>query len=119
MLIDYSGGTGILVDRLLLRLADRQVGAMIVDSSPKFLRVALDRFRDNERVAFRVLRYLKGEKRLELLDEVVDPVLVERGVDAITSTNAIHLYPESAVELVRTDPTYERGQSFECGAIVP
>ena len=92
VLIDYSGGTGILLDRLLLRVGDRQFGAMIVDSSAKFLRVALDRFRNEPRVAFRVLRYLKDEKRLQLLDEVVDPALVERGVDAITSTNAIHLY---------------------------
>jgi len=153
LLIDYSGGTGILLDRLLLRL-DRQVGAMIVDSSAKFLRVALDRFGENECVAFRVLRYLRNEKRLQLLDEVVDPALVERGVAAITSTNAIHLYydledtlrswarvlrpggrvyvnsgnlrnprvrdgewiidetvyavHEAAVELVRTDPRYER-----------
>ena len=40
ILIDYSGGTGILLDRLLLRIFDRQVGVVIVDSSPKFLRVA-------------------------------------------------------------------------------
>ena len=92
VLIDYSGGTGILLDRLLLRVFDRQIGMMIVDSSPKFLRVALDRFRGDERVAFRVLRYLKDEKRLQLLDEVVDKPLLERGVEAIASTNAIHLY---------------------------
>jgi ubiquinone/menaquinone biosynthesis C-methylase UbiE len=87
VLIDYSGGTGILLDRLLLRVFDRQLGVMIVDSSPKFLRVALDRFRTDERVAFRVLRYLKEEKRLQLLEEVADVT-----ADAITSTNAIHLY---------------------------
>ena len=40
VLIDYSGGTGILLDRLRLRIFDRQVGMVIVDSSPKFLRVA-------------------------------------------------------------------------------
>ena len=40
VLIDYSGGTGILLDRLQLRIFDRQVGVVIVDSSPKFLRVA-------------------------------------------------------------------------------
>jgi ubiquinone/menaquinone biosynthesis C-methylase UbiE len=92
VLIDYSGGTGILLDRLLLRVFDRQIGMMIVDSSPKFLRVALDRFQVEERVAFRVLRFLREKKRLQLLDEVVDPVLLDRGVDAIVSTNAIHLY---------------------------
>ena len=89
LLIDYSGGTGILLNRLLLRIFDRQVGMMIVDSSPKFLRVALERFRDDERVAFRRLRYLKDEGRLQLLEEVLEPGL---RADALTSTNAIHLY---------------------------
>ena len=59
VLIDYSGGTGILLDRLRLQIGDRRIGMVIVDSSPKFLRIALDRFRSDERVAFRRLRYLK------------------------------------------------------------
>ena len=33
--------------------------------SPKFLRLALESFGDDQRVAFRLLRYLKHEKRLE------------------------------------------------------
>src|SRR5262249_49605720 len=89
VLVDYSGGTGILLDRLFLRIFDRQIGAVIVDSSPKFLRVALERFGDDERVAFRRLRFLKGQKRLEFLQEVLPDDF--RG-DVITSTNAIHLY---------------------------
>jgi SAM-dependent methyltransferase len=92
LLVDYSGGTGILLDRLNLRIFDRQIGMLIVDSSPKFLRVALDKFGDEERVAFRLLRWLKEKKRLELLDEVIGPELLARGADAIASTNAIHLY---------------------------
>jgi SAM-dependent methyltransferase len=92
ILVDYSGGTGILLDRLKLRVFDRRVGVVIVDSSPKFLRVALDKFRDDDRVAFRCLRWLKDERRLQRLEEVLDPGLLERGVDAIASTNAIHLY---------------------------
>jgi SAM-dependent methyltransferase len=92
LLVDYSGGTGILLDRLNLRIFDRQVGVLIVDSSPKFLRVALDKFGGEERVAFRLLRWLKEERRLELLDEVVGPELLARKADVITSTNAIHLY---------------------------
>ena len=91
ILIDYSGGTGILLDRLRLRIFDRQVGLLIVDSSPKFLRVALDRFRPDERVAFRRLRYLKEERRLQYVDEVV-PAGFE--ADALVSTNAIHLYDD-------------------------
>jgi SAM-dependent methyltransferase len=104
ILIDYSGGTGILLDRLNLRIFDRQVGTLIVDSSPKFLRVALDKFGAEERVAFRLLRWLKEEKRLELLDEVAGPDLLARRADAIASTNAIHLYrglPETLASWAR------------------
>ena len=96
ILIDYSGGTGILVDRLKLRMFDTQAGAVIVDSSPKFLRVALEKFRDDSRVGLRLLRYLKDEKRLQRLDEVLGPEFVERGVDVIASTNAVHLYTDLA-----------------------
>jgi SAM-dependent methyltransferase len=91
ILIDYSGGTGILLDRLRLRIFDRQVGMLIVDSSPKFLRVAVERFRSDERVAFRRLRYLKDERRLEYVDEVVPEGFA---ADALVSTNAIHLYDD-------------------------
>ena len=94
VLVDYSGGTGILLDRLKLRVFDRQVGMLIADSSGKFLRVALDRFRDDPLVGLRLLRYLKEERRLQHLDEVLGAPLVERGVDVIVSTNAIHLYYE-------------------------
>jgi SAM-dependent methyltransferase len=93
ILIDYSGGTGILLDRLKLRMFDTQAGAVIVDSSPKFLRVALEKFRDDPRVGFRLLRFLKEEKRLQRLEEVLGQELLDRGVDVIASTNAIHLYP--------------------------
>jgi len=104
ILIDYSGGTGILLDRLKLRIFDRQIGMLIVDSSPKFLRVALDKFGDDERVAFRQLRWLKEEKRLELLEEVIGPELAACRADAIASTNAIHLYmdlPETLASWAR------------------
>jgi ubiquinone/menaquinone biosynthesis C-methylase UbiE len=94
VLIDYSGGTGILLDRLRLRIFDRQVGMVIVDSSPKFLRVALDRFRHDERVAFRRLHYLKDEKRLEYVDEVLGAPFERRPADVLVSTNAIHLYDD-------------------------
>jgi ubiquinone/menaquinone biosynthesis C-methylase UbiE len=96
ILIDYSGGTGILLDRLWLRIFDRQVGMLIVDSSPKFLRVALERFRSDERVAFRRLRYLKEEKRLQYLDEVLGEQFLRHGADVLVSTNAIHLYDDLA-----------------------
>jgi ubiquinone/menaquinone biosynthesis C-methylase UbiE len=92
ILVDYSGGTGILVDRLRLRIFDRQVGVLIVDSSPKFLRVALERFRRDDRIAFRRLRYLKDERRLQAVDEALGPGFP--GADALVSTNAIHLYDD-------------------------
>ncbi len=90
--VDYSGGTGILVDRLLQRIGDRPVGAIIADASPKFLRLSLEKLGGDPRVAFRWLRYLKDERRLLRLDEVLDPVFANHGVHALSSTNAIHLY---------------------------
>ena len=98
LLVDYSSGTGILTRRLLPRL-DNSVGILNVDASPKFLRVALESFRDDERVAFRLLHWLKAAKRLESLDEVAGPELLTREADVITSTNAIHLYYDLAETL--------------------
>ena len=57
LLIDYSGGTGILLDRLRLRIFDRRIGVLIVDASAKFLRVALEKYQDDPRVALRLLRF--------------------------------------------------------------
>ena len=92
ILLDFSGGTGILAERLLDRLSDAEIGILIVDASPKFLRVALDKLGGDERVAFRLIRYLKDERRLQTVQEAVEAPLLERGVDAVSSTNAIHLY---------------------------
>jgi SAM-dependent methyltransferase len=94
LLLDYSGGTGILLDRLRLRVFDRRVGVLIVDASAKFLRVALEKYQGDPYVALRLLRFLKDEGRLQTLDEVAGPELLERGVDALACTNAIHLYPD-------------------------
>lgn len=92
ILVDYSGGTGILAKRLLDRLGSKDVGVIIVDSSPKFLRLALEKFRSEPRMAFRHIRFLREERRIEKLDEVLEPPILERGVDGIVSTNAVHLY---------------------------
>src|SRR5688500_11552563 len=92
-LIDYSGGTGILIDRLLHRHPEREVGYLLVDSSPKFLRLALEKLRAEPRVAFRLIAYLEAEQRLESLEEIL-PATLLGAVDAITSTNAVHLYYE-------------------------
>jgi len=90
VLIDYSGGTGILAERLLRGGSD--FGVVIVDASPKFLRLALQKLGGSERIAFRWLPYFKDRKRLAFLDEVLAGSLAERGAEAIASTNAIHLY---------------------------
>jgi SAM-dependent methyltransferase len=94
IMLDYSGGTGILLDRARLRIFERQIGWLIVDASAKFLRVAIEKYRDDSRVGFRLLRFLKEEKRLQSLDEVLGDELLTRGVDAIAAVNAIHLYPD-------------------------
>ena len=51
VLVDYSGGTGILARRLLDRIGERETGIVIVDASPKFLRLALEKLGDDPRVA--------------------------------------------------------------------
>jgi SAM-dependent methyltransferase len=94
ILVDYSGGTGILLDRLRLRIFDRMVGTVVVDASAKFLRVAQQKYNDDPRFAARLLRFIKDERRLQTLDEVLGPELMQRGVDAIAAVNAIHLYPD-------------------------
>ena len=90
--VDYSGGTGILISRLFERVGEKRIGALVADSSPKFLRLAYERFKNDGRVAYRRLHYLKNEKRLQKLDEVVGAAVLRRGFDALVSTNAIHLY---------------------------
>jgi SAM-dependent methyltransferase len=94
IVLDYSGGTGILLDRLRLRIFERSVGWLLVDASAKFLRVAVEKYRDDPRVAARLLRYLKEEHRLQALDEVLGEPLLTRGVEVIVAANAIHLYPD-------------------------
>lgn len=94
ILVDYSGGTGILVGRLLAARPGARFGVVEVDSSPKFLRLALEKYRHDERVAFRLLRYLKDKKRLQYVDEVLGPTLAHGMVDALVSANAVHLYQD-------------------------
>ena len=104
LVCDYSGGTGILADWLFRASPALRAGVVIVDSSPKFLRLALEKLRGDERIAFRQIEYLKEARRLQTLDEVLDPVLVARRLDALVSTNAIHLYydlPDTVASWVR------------------
>jgi len=115
LLMDYSGGTGILLDRLRLRIFDRKVGVLIVDAGAKFLRVAHHKYHDDPLVAMRLLRFIREEKRLQSLDEVLDPAIAERGVDAIAVANAIHLYPNLAeVAAAWNDVLRPGGKVFVC-----
>jgi SAM-dependent methyltransferase len=88
--IDYSGGTGILEERLLPRMPN-DAGVLNVDASPKFLRLALEKFGKDPRCAFRLLEYLPKERRLQSLAEAA-PGLPP--IDGIACANAIHLYPD-------------------------
>ncbi len=94
LVMDYSGGTGILLDRARLRLFERPIGWLIVDASAKFLRVAVEKYRDNPRFAARLLEYVREQQRLQSLDEVLGEQLLARGVDVVVAVNAIHLYPD-------------------------
>jgi SAM-dependent methyltransferase len=109
LVLDYSGGTGILAARLLEELDERDFGILIVDASPKFLRLAHEKFGGHDRVAFRLIEFLKDEKRLQRIPEVVEPALLERGVDAIVSTNAIHLYYDLDATLESWNQVLGRG----------
>jgi len=91
LIIDYSGGTGILADRLFRKSAEAP-NILIIDSSPKFLRLALEKNIENSKVGFRLIRYLRGERRLQFLEEVLEPNFYHRKADGLVSTNAIHLY---------------------------
>ena len=92
VLIDYSGGTGILTQRLLERCEEPEFSVVIADSSPKFLRLALEKFRHHPAVAYRLIRYLKHERRLQALDECARWETLPEKPAALVSTNAIHLY---------------------------
>ena len=94
IVVDYSGGTGILVDRLKWRAPGTAFGTLIVDSSPAYLRVAIDKFRGDPSVGVRWLRNLRDEGRLQRAEEVLEAPLLARGVDVITCANSIHLYDD-------------------------
>ena len=95
MLMDYSGGTGILLDRLRLRIFERPVGALIVDASAKFLRVAHEKYarRPARRAAPAALHHAR-RSACSRSTRCCGPEIYERRVDAIAAVNAIHLYPD-------------------------
>ncbi len=92
VVIDYSAGTGILVEKFFKRMPEIQAGFLLVDASPKFLRLALEKLGADGRTAYRLLEYVKDKKRLQQLDEVMPRTIRSDGVDVLCSTNAVHLY---------------------------
>jgi SAM-dependent methyltransferase len=94
LLVDYSGGTGILEGRLLPRLGSKRFLVVIVDASAKFLRLALEKFHAEPRVAFRHLPFSRERGHIVPLHDVA-PELRGR-TDIVVCTNAMHLYPDFA-----------------------
>ena len=89
--MDYSCGTGIFCERLLKSTIDCP-RILMMDSSPKYLKLSYDKFGGNYKFFFRLMRYLKEKGRLQTIDESMGGVYKEL-LDGIICTNAIHLYP--------------------------
>lgn len=89
--VDFSAGTGLLGERLLERGLPRDAGLLNVDASPSFLALAREKLGDHGSMAFRRLRYLEAEDRLQRLEEAV-PKALAGSVDGLVSANAVHLY---------------------------
>jgi SAM-dependent methyltransferase len=90
-IMDYSCGTGIFCERLLKSTIDCP-RILMMDSSPKYLKLSYDKFGRNYKFHFRVINYLKDEGRLQTISEALGKDHKEL-LDGIVCTNAIHLYP--------------------------
>jgi SAM-dependent methyltransferase len=89
--MDYSCGTGIFCERLL-KSSFSVPRILMMDSSPKYLKLSYDKFGRNYKFHFRVINYLKDEGRLQTISEAIGKEHNEL-LDGIVCTNAIHLYP--------------------------
>lgn len=90
-IMDYSCGTGIFPERLLKSTISCP-RILMMDSSPKYLKLSYDKFGNNYKFFFRLIKYLKEENRLQTIDESIGEDYKEL-LDGIICTNAIHLYP--------------------------
>jgi ubiquinone/menaquinone biosynthesis C-methylase UbiE len=90
-IMDYSCGTGIFCERFL-KSSVNIPRILMVDSSPKYLKLSYDKFGRNYKFYFRVINYLKDEKRLQTLPESLGENCNEL-LNGIVCSNAIHLYP--------------------------
>jgi ubiquinone/menaquinone biosynthesis C-methylase UbiE len=90
-IMDYSCGTGIFPERLLKSTVSCP-RILMMDSSPKYLKLSYDKFGNNYKFFFRLMKYLKEENRLQTIDESMGEDYKEL-LNGIICTNAIHLYP--------------------------
>lgn len=90
-IMDYSCGTGIFPERLIAQTSDYPK-ILMVDSSPKYLSLAYNKFADNDKFYFRLMNFLRTEKRLQRLEEIFEDNY-QNFLNGIVCTNAIHLYP--------------------------
>jgi SAM-dependent methyltransferase len=90
LVVDYSGGTGLLADRLLAARPDAGAGLLNADASAKFLRLAAEKAKADPRLAVRLLPSEGG--RLRTLPEAAAPLAGR--VDGLACANAVHLYPD-------------------------
>lgn len=92
VVIDYSSATGQFTKRLL-KAIQNPVRILNVDVSPRYLRIAVQRFQHDARVALRLLRRNANGQSFQRIEEVAGELVPHQGFDILTSTNAIHLYP--------------------------
>jgi SAM-dependent methyltransferase len=90
LVVDHSGGTGLLADRLLAARPGTRAGILNADASGRFLRLAAEKARGDPRLAFRLLPFAGGRVR-DLADAA--PELAGR-IGGIACANAVHLYPD-------------------------
>ena len=91
LIMDYSCGTGIFCERLLkIKIDSPRI--LMLDSSPKYLKLSYEKFHRNYKFFFRLIKFIKEENRLQTIEESIGSKSSEL-LDGIVCTNAIHLYP--------------------------
>jgi ubiquinone/menaquinone biosynthesis C-methylase UbiE len=84
LIMDYSCGTGIFCERL--KQSGLNPSLLMVDASLKYLRLAYEKFKEEQSYSFRLLDLKK-----KINDSIVDDL--NQKLDGIICANAIHLYP--------------------------
>ncbi|WP_169732948.1 class I SAM-dependent methyltransferase [Haloechinothrix halophila] len=108
IILDYSCGTGLFTERLF-EYFSRPTRILNVDVSPKYLRVVADKFKLDDRVALRLQKRISENGQLQSLDDTIGEVLLNRGIDILTSANAVHLYPNLADTFASWNRVLRRG----------